>query len=138
MNQTIIDLISKYEVKGDFNYATVTDDMIAEAEKSLGLKIPDQFVEYVKLYGYGGIGGIGVLGVGLDGSIVFRDVTLEYREEGLPLNYIVIENVDEWLECIDCDTGKIVSWDMGGGVQEDFDCFDDYILSQMHDVIENM
>ena len=138
MNNEIKDLISKYEVKGDFNYANVTDEMLCSAEKELGVNLPDQFKEYVKTFGYGGIGGIGILGVGLDGSIVFKDTTQDYRKEGLPDNLVVIENVDEWLECIDCNTGKIVSWDTSGYLKEDFDCFDEYLLSQMNDAIENL
>ena len=138
MNKIIADLISKYEEKGDFNYAHVTDEMINEAESRLNVKLPEQYLEYIRKYGHGGIGGIGILGVGLDGSIVFLDVTLEYRLEGLPDNLVVIENVDEWLECIDCNTGKIVSWDLNGYIKEDYACFDDYLLSQINDVIDNL
>ena len=33
---------------------------------------------------------------------------------------------------------KIISWDTSGYLKEDFDCFDDYLLSQMNDAIENL
>ena len=50
MNDSILKTIKKYEVKGDFNYASVTDDMISEAEDKLGVKLPDQYVDsYVVL-----------------------------------------------------------------------------------------
>ena len=35
MNDIILNTIKKYEVKGDFNYASVTDDMISDAEEIL-------------------------------------------------------------------------------------------------------
>ena len=41
--------------------------------------------------------------------MIFVDTTMDYRDEDLPENLVAIENVDEWLTCIDCNTGKIVS-----------------------------
>ena len=70
--------------------------------------------------------------------MIFVDTTMEYREEGMPENLVAIENVDEWLTCIDCNTGKIVSWDFSGCIKEDYDCFDDYLIDQMNSVIENL
>ena len=78
------------------------------------------------------------MGFGFTGSMIFVDATLDYREDDLPKNLVVIENVDEWLTCIDCDTGKIVSWDFSGYIQEEFEDFDEYLIDRMNDVIENM
>ena len=50
----------------------------------------------------------------------------------------MIENADEWLYCIDANTGKVVSWDMSGFIKEEYDSFDDYLIGQMNDAIENM
>ncbi len=138
MNELILETIKKYEEPGDFTHITVTDEMIATAEKSLDLKLPKQYIEFLKMFGHGGIGGLEVLGFGLTGRMIFVDTTLEYRDEDLPKNLVVIENVDEWLTCIDCKTEKIVSWDFGGYVKEDYDCFDDYLMDQMNNVIENI
>ncbi len=138
MNELILETIKKYEEPGDFTHITVTDEMIATAEKSLDLKLPKQYIEFLKMFGHGGIGGLEVLGFGLTGRMIFVDTTLEYRDEDLPKNLVVIENVDEWLTCIDCNTEKIVSWDFSGYVKEDYDCFDDYLMDQMNNVIENI
>lgn len=138
MNNQIIETIEQYEQEGDFNYAKVSDEMISNAEMLLGIKLPEQYVDFLKRYGHGGIGGIEVIGVGLTGRMIFVDTTLDYREEDLPKNLVVIENVDEWLCCIDCNTGKIVSWDFTGYIKEDYDCFDDYLLDQMKGAIDNM
>jgi hypothetical protein len=112
--------------------------MIATAEKSLDLKLPKQYIEFLKMFGHGGIGGLEVLGFGLTGRMIFVDTTMEYRDEELPKNLVVIENVDEWLTCIDCNTEKIVSWDFSGHIKEDYDCFDDYLIDQMNNVIMNI
>ena len=112
--------------------------MIATAEKTLCVKLPQQYLDFLKLYGHGGIGGIETLGVGLTGRMIFVDTTIDYRNEKLPNNLVVIENVDEWLTCIDCNNEKIVSWDFSGHIKEDYACFDDYLIHQMYSVIENM
>ncbi|MDO4634047.1 MAG: SMI1/KNR4 family protein [Eubacteriales bacterium] len=138
MTKKILETIKKYEKKGDFNYAESTDAVLTEAQKRLGIMLPEQFIDYVKMFGSGGIGGISILGIGLDGSIMFEEETRDYRQYGLPENLVVIENIDEWLNCIDCTTGKIVSWDQSGFVKEESDCFDDYLMQQMHDVIDNL
>lgn len=138
MTKEILEIIKKYEQKGDFNYAVSTDEMFDETQKKLGVVLPQQFVEYVKMFGYGGIGGISILGMGLDGSIMFEEETINYRQYGLPENFVVIENIDEWLNCIDCTTGKIVSWDQSGLIKEESSCFDDYLIRQMQDAIDNL
>ncbi len=138
MNDVSKNLINQYEQKGDFNYATVTDNMIAAAEEKLGVKLPEQYIDFLKEYGHGGIAGIEVMGVGLTGRMLFVDTTLEYREDDLPDNLVVVENVDEYLTCIDCDTEKIVSWDFSGYIKEDYDSFDEYLMDQMNSAIENL
>ena len=138
MNTLILDTIKLYEQPNDFTHATVTDDMIRSAESILNIKLPDQYVSFLKMFGHGGIGGLEVMGFGLTGRMIFVDATMDYRKEGMPENLVVVENVDEWLTCIDCSTGKIVSWDFSGYFKEDYDCFDDYLIDQMNSVIENM
>lgn len=138
MNNSIIEIVKRYEQQGDFNYAKVSDKMIETAENTLGVKLPEQYIEFLKMFGHGGIAGIETIGVGLTGRLIFVDTTLDYREEELPDNLVVIENVDEWLTCIDCNTGKIVSWDFTGYIKDDYECFDDYLIDQMNNAIENL
>ena len=138
MNEIILNTIKKYEEKGDFNYASVTDKMIEDAEKQLGVKLPEQYIEYIKKFGHGGIAGLEIIGVGLTGRMLFVESTLEYRAEELPDNLVVIEKVDEWLMCLDCNTGKVVSWDFSGYIKDEYDSFDDYLIDQMDSAIENL
>ena len=138
MNTSILETIKKYEEPGDFTHYTVTDDMIATAESALNVKLPEQYITFLKMQGHGGICGLEVMGVGLTGRMIFVDTTMDYRDEELPDNLVAIENVDEWLTCIDCNTEKIVSWDFSGYIKEDYACFDDYLMDQMNSAIENM
>jgi hypothetical protein len=138
MNNRILELINKYEHTGDFTHATVTDEMINTAQQMLNVTLPEQYISFLQLFGHGGIGGIETIGVGITGRLIFADTTMDYREENLPDNLVVIENVDEWLNCLDCNTGKVVSWDLNGDIKEDYDCFDDYLIDQMESAIENM
>lgn len=138
MNSQILELVKKYEQPGDFNYASVSDEMICKAENSLGVKLPKQYIDFLKMFGHGGIAGVETIGVGLTGDLMFVDITLDYREEDLPNNFVVIENVDEWLNCIDCNTGRIVSWDYSGYIKEEYACFDEYLIDQMNGAIENL
>lgn len=138
MNEMIMETIRKYEAPSDFTHTAVSSKMIATAEHVLKIKLPEQYIAFLKMFGHGGIGGLEVLGFGLTGRMIFVDTTIEYRDEGLPHNLVVIENVDEWLTCIDCNTGKIVSWDFSGYIKEDYATFDGYLLNQMNSIIENM
>lgn len=59
----------------------------------------------------------------------------DMRNETLPVNLVVIENVDEWLTCVDCNTGKIVSWDFTRYIKEDYDCLLDFKNEEKLEVI---
>ena len=107
-------------------------------KKQLGVKLPEQYIEYIKKFGHGGIAGLEIIGVGLTGRMLFVESTLEYRAEELPDNLVVIENVDEWLMCLDYNTGKVVSWDFSGYIKDEYDSFDDYLIDQMNSAIENL
>ena len=138
MNSKLTDLIAQYEQDGDFTHTAPTKDMLAAAERLLGVTIPQQFVEFLQEYSYGGIGGVTILGIGLDGSMAFLEETLDYRKYGLPHNLLAVENCDEWLYCLDCDTGEVVSWSQVDGVLPGYPSFDDFLLQNLEDAIENL
>ena len=50
----------------------------------------------------------------------------------------MVENCDEWVYCIDCNDGSIVSWDFNGYQKKDYECFDDYLLDRISDAVENL
>lgn len=61
-------IIETYEEKGDFTYTTITDDQIVEAQNILGVELPEQYLDFLRTYGHGGIGGIEVIGIGKNGK----------------------------------------------------------------------
>ena len=97
----------------------------------------EQLLEYLNTYSHGGIG-FEILGIGFDGGISFLEETLEYREDGLSDNLLVIENCDEWLHCIDVNTDEVVSWSIDEAPRVEYACFDDYVVDRLSDAIENL
>ncbi len=138
MNNEIEKLISTYEKDRSYTKMPLTDEIIATIKEELGVTLPSQYVDYLNKYSHGGIAGVLILGIGLTGRVIFLDVTKSYREEGLPENFVVVENCDEWLYCLNCDTGEIYFWDPFGNVRKEFDSFDEFLLSEYKDAIENM
>lgn len=137
MSEKIKKLIVAYEETGDFTYTTITDDQIGEAENALGVKLPGQYLDFLRTYGHGGIGGIEVIGIGKSGKMLFVSETLEYREYGMDKNLILIENCDEWVYCIDCNNNSIVSWSRED-IQNAYPDFDSYLLDRFTDAVENL
>lgn len=136
MTSDIIRLIEQYESAGSFTYAAVSDDKLYEAEKRLSVELPDQYKAFLRRYGHGGLDGFEVIGVAKNGKLLFVDVTMLYRQHGLPNQFIVIEDCDEWIYCIDCNAGSVVYWEHGE-VAPAFDCFDAYLMDRLNDSIEN-
>lgn len=139
MKEKVINMIKEYSDDGDFIGEVPNDEIINVAEKELGLNLPDEYKWFIKNYGQGGIGGVQILGVSKVNKPMFRDVTVEYRNYGLPNNLIVIENCDEWLYCLDTDTEKVIAWDRIRGVLgERYNTFLEFLADRFNDEIENM
>ena len=138
MNDQVRTLIAQHEQDALFTHVAPTEEMLASAQRLLGVTIPQQYVEFLDEYGHGGVGGGEILGVGLTGTMLFLEATLRHRKYGLPNNLLVIENCDEWQECIDCDTGEVVSWDPIEGTIIDYSDFDAFLLDRTQDAIENL
>ena len=137
MRQELLDVLQKYEEEGDFTHVAVTRKEIKDMENFLNVTIPEQYVEFLMKCGQGGIGGTEILGFGINGNAVFADETIQYRMYGLPDNFIVIENCDEWIYCLDCADGKIACWS-NEIITYVYESFEEYFLERLNDEIENM
>lgn len=130
MTESIRYLIEKYEEEGQISYSSISAEQIVEAENVLGLKLPQEYLQFLKEFGSGGIGDVDVYGVDKDGSLGFLNVTLNHREKGLPANLIVLEDlVNQQQYCIDCDNGNVVIY-RGGKVTAVYDNFDNYLFER--------
>jgi antitoxin YobK len=139
MKEKVINMIKEYSDDGDFIGEVSNDEIINDSEKELGLNLPEEYKWFIKNYGQGGIGGVQILGVSKVNRPMFRDVTIEYRNYGLPNNLIVVENCDEWLYCLDTDSKKVIAWDRISGVLgERYNTFLEFLTDRFNDEIENM
>ena len=138
MNKNIRQLIARYETQGDFTRPKNACASVREAEAYLGQTLPKQYADFIEEYGHGGIGGVEVLGIGCNGELVFVEETLECRKYGLPSQYVVIENCDEWIYCIDCVDESVVVWQQNEPVSSVFSSFDEYLLERFNEAIENI
>lgn len=137
MTIEIKEIIQRCEINGDFTYTVLNDGKKELAEKELGLKIPEQYLDFLNLYGHGGINGFEVFGVGKNGDLIFVEETLNLRQYNLPYEFIAIEDCDEWVYCISSNTGEIFSWSSEQIILA-YDCFDDYFLDRLKDAEENL
>lgn len=124
--------------EGAFLMRVPTEEEIVAAESALGLKIPDEYIWFLQTYGHGGFF-FEFLGYGLNGKALFVEKTLYEREYGLPKELIVIENLDEYVRCIDTNSGKIVSWSKHDkdGVILEADDFYSHFIEEINNAIEN-
>lgn len=138
MNKKILEMAAQHKEDSFFTYDDFNNETRQRAEDALNVHLPEQYVEYLKMFGHGGVAGVEILGVCQSGSLAFVDSTQLYRRHGLPENLVIIENQDEWMTCIDCATGKIVSWSQDGSVLPEYDCFDDCIVDEFQEAIDNL
>ena len=115
-----------------------TDEEISEAEKTLGMKIPEEYVWFLKTYGHGGFC-FELLGYGLNGTAMFVEKTMHERTYGMPKELLVIESMDEYVSCIHTQTGRIVSWSKhdNDGVLDMADDFYSYFINRIQNAIDN-
>ena len=137
---SVFDLLRKYEKKGDFAHSSVTQQMIKEAEKRLGAKLPEAYKKFLLEFGFGGLDGIETLGVAKSGRMVFVDTTLELRASGMPKSLIAIEDCDEWFYCIESKSQRVVSWSIedGNDYKERYSDFETYLQDRANDAIDNL
>ena len=140
MKNEIINLIKDNEevFENAFLMKFPSDEELADAEKNLGFKIPEEYVWFLQTYGHGGMD-FDFLGYGLNGNAIFVNKTLHEREYGLPTDLLVIEDLGEYVKCIDTTNGKVVSWSKNDkdGVIDVADSFYEYFIEMIHNAIDN-
>ena len=138
MNKKIVDMIKHYGEENDF-YGRINEDDIKLVEKSLNIVFPESYKWFIRNYGSGGICGVEVLGIeNKEDSSVIRG-TERYRMLGLESGCIVIEDLGEFIRCIDTnDENKIIRWDRVGKNKEyRYDNFYEYLIDTFQEAIDN-
>ena len=139
MSNQLFEIIRQHEHRGDFSHAIVTEEMIHASEERLRVDLPEEYKQFSKTFGHGGIGGVEVLGVGKNGAMVFEKETIKYRTYGMPNNLLIIENCDEWVYCLNTNNGKVVMWSTGCmDYSNAYNSFYEFLQDRVNDILENM
>lgn len=136
----IINLINENEeiFEGSFLKRSPTEEEIKKAEMSLGFQIPDSYLWFLNEFDHGGFF-FEFLGYGLNGVALFVEKTLYEREFGLPKMLLVIEDLDEYVNCIDTISNKIVSWSKHDrdDIIDVADNFYEHFIDNINNAIDN-
>ncbi|MCR5783886.1 MAG: SMI1/KNR4 family protein [Clostridia bacterium] len=95
MNDTLKQQIKLHEKPNDFTHAIFDESLLNDTQNALGVKLPEQYIEFLINFGHDGIGGVETIGIGKNSQPIFVYETLDYRKYGLPDNLVIIENCDE-------------------------------------------
>ena len=139
MNNNLVEMIYEYIEEGDF-IGEVSDGEIKKVEKTSEVSFPTEYKEFIKKYGSGGICGVDILGIeGADCASVVES-TERYRKLGLPNKYIVIENVDEFVYCLNTvEESNVVRWDdISKREVTRYTTFDEYLQDSFQEAIDNL
>jgi len=94
---------------GAFVKTTVTPEQLNAVQASLDMIIPEQYRWFLEKFGHGGFG-FEFLGFGLTGKALFAEKTVHERQSGLPMHLLVIEDIGEYVVCLDSQSGEVVTW----------------------------
>ncbi|MGD6796014.1 SMI1/KNR4 family protein [Metabacillus indicus] len=132
-------LIQKYSEYALFT-GGVSEERIIEVENVLNTQLPGSYKWFLLHYGYGGMGGSEIEGVVPNGKMTVVERTEYYRRYGLPNHLIVIEDVGEYVNCLDIsdisdEDCYVVTWSMhdNDGVINKTKSFFDFLLYRFYD-----
>ncbi|WP_082380793.1 SMI1/KNR4 family protein [Bacillus sp. CHD6a] len=67
-----------------------------------------------------------------------EEVTKKYRELDLPHHYVVIQNVEEFIYCLDTEQNNIIRWDEFSKKEVvRYSSFDEYLEDSFQEAIDN-
>lgn len=141
MDKKIIEMIKDYSEEKDF-FGAVSENFICNAEEKLWIKFPQGYRDFLKTYGSGGICGVEIEGVqaNLGASVV--KATERWRQLGLEMNLLVIEDSGEFVRCMysaDVNDERVFSWFRGEKeLSPRYNTFDDYVIDMFQEGIDNL
>lgn len=102
------------------------DSEISDIEKRLNVKLPESYKWFLLKYGTGGAFGIEIFGGGLREVPTCIRETEEWREYGLPMEFVVIQNYGSGVYCLDTsrlanNECPVIDWE-----QDDEDGINEY------------
>lgn len=143
MKQTELDKFI-FDNKSDAEFTGgVKNDQINYIENELNIMLPESYKCFLSKYGHGGLYGETLLGCGLNETYPVIDQTIRYRKLGIGNKFVVIQNLDEFVYCL--DTTKINDgecsvkrWDRVIGFSDVISCsFSQYALRVFQEAKED-
>lgn len=139
MNKKILEMVKKYEEDKDF-FGSVDDREIKKVEAVLKITLPDQYREFIRQYGSGGICGVFIEGIeGTLGSSMLK-ATERYHNLGLDKDSIVIFDASEYVMCMLTvnNNPKVYAWYRGEEIlHERYGTFDEFLEDYFQEGIDN-
>ena len=138
----IIKIIKEKESYSKYSIG-VSDDKIVQIEEILKVKLPESYKWFLKNYGQILIMGVEIYGVLENKILSCVKVTEDYRKFGLPNKFVVVENCDEWVYCIDTSNieygeCRVVDWDRIDGIGiEEYESFLKFFYERLVTAMEN-
>ena len=122
--EAVIELINNAPKK--FFVGALDDSKISDIEKRLNVKLPESYKWFLLEYGTGGVFGIEIFGGGLREVPTCVRETEEWREYGLPMEFVVIQNYGSGVYCLDTsrlanNECPVIDWE-----QDDEDGINEY------------
>jgi len=138
LKEKIIKMIEQYEEEKDF-YGRANEEDVEYIETILDIKFPESYKWFILNYGSGGICGVEVIGLEKKNDSSVVKVTERYRSLGLDSECIVIEDLGEFILCIDTsDEDKIIRWDRVNRIKEyRYNNFYEYLIDIFQEAIDN-
>ena len=131
-------MIKKYGEENDF-HGKINEDDIKLVEHSLSIIFPESYRWFIRNYGSGGICGVEILVIENkeDSSVIYG--TERCRILGLESGCIVIEDLGEFIMCIDTNNrDKIIRWDRVNKNKEyRYNDFYEYLIDTFQEAIDN-
>jgi len=140
MNAKLVMMIESYQEEKDF-FGQVSENDILAAEKSLDLRFPGEYREFIREYGSGGICGVDIEGIQGDKGASVVGATERYRRLGLNQAVVVLQDMGESVMCMDTsdDDEKVYSWDrVRKQLQPRYPSFNEYLIDYFQEGIDNM
>ena len=117
----------------------INEEDIKLVEHSLNIIFPESYKWFISNYGSGGICGVEILGIENkeNSSVIYG--TEKYRMLGLESGCVVIEDLGEFIMCIDTnDRDKIIRWDRVNKIKEyRYNDFYEYLIDTFKEAIDN-
>jgi len=107
------------------------------------VKFSDSYIWFLKNYGSGGLFGVDILGCGKSATLSVITNTERFRKIGLPTQYVVVENCEEFVYCLDTENlidaeCVVVSWDRTDGYSDKrAENFHEFLTNRLLDAKEN-